>query len=263
MYTIYIPKREREKVEHEITKVIHTYLKLRPNTSGVICFPGFMTNNNLIESYWLNLFGKFVNDDFYVSLSRGMTGKRKQIEDRWDRNKNTISNGSINKLKYLDINIPTLKDHSKVMLFYKWKGSEPLCKLSATENAPLEGDALMTFIENCAIEAVLIGSSNQSYSTYFGKPAAYGETDIMLIACDHLNDTNCRTPKEIFFKDVRDKESSDDITSSSVRFDTDKCVVAKSINYTSYDRDVAFFKKIAEYFLGINPSDVFVAIPQW
>ena len=187
MYTIYIPKREREKAEHEITKVIHTYLQLRPNTSGVICFPGYMTRDELIEDYWRNLFGNIVKGDFYISFSKGMTG-----ETRRKLNKEIIETGLVNNLKYFDIDIPTPKDHSKVMLFYKSK-----CDSDRLDSRSPKND-LSEFIEKNTIEAMLIGSSNQSHSTYFGEYASYGETDIMMIACNHLDDTNCRTPKEIF-----------------------------------------------------------------
>lgn len=245
MYTIYIPKRQREKEEHEITKVIRTYLKLRPDTSGVICFPGYMSRNQWIEEYWHGLFDNYLKSELYVSFSQGMSG-----EDIKRQNIQYIMENPIHNLKYLDLAIPNLRDHSKVMLFYKKNSDISLYELCNKEDCPTSENPLETFIKNCDVEAALLGSSNQSFSTYF-KPATYGETDIMLIACDHDNNTGCSDSDTVFINDVRR-----DTPYNSVDFNMKNCVVAKSINFTTDDEGKSFLKGIAMDLLGIKQSEV-------
>lgn len=87
-------------------------------------------------------------------------------------------------LSFKNLNIG--KDHSKMIFFIKKKES-PCNKKSGQTTVKNDSD----FNIDCAIvNAVLIGSSNQSYSTYFGthKKADKGEADLLIIDGDSIKE---------------------------------------------------------------------------
>lgn len=85
-----------------------------------------------------------------------------------------------NNYKLLNFNEKKLKDHRKMIFFFEITDNSLLNKKI------LEKKDVGNFISSIDVCAILIGSTNQSYTSYFGKnnKADKGEADILL-----FNDT--------------------------------------------------------------------------
>ena len=126
----------------------------------IVCLPGYMsTTKQTIQYYCTHL---NLNKSHRVTFLEGVNGRRavNGVTNNIQQEHNSYFNGVLN-------NLSNGKDHSK-MIFY------------------LETEHDVVSVENCTIKALLIGSSNQSYETYFGssKKRNKGESDIFIVRDD-------------------------------------------------------------------------------
>ena len=94
-----------------------------------------------------------------------------------------------------------MKDHSK-MLFFLDPNSVNGGLLNQIEG-DIELKEVQLLLKGCKVKAVLIGSSNQSYNTYFKDPADKGEADVFMINADILKE------KEIDREPISDDKASE------------------------------------------------------
>lgn len=182
LYIVYIPKRKGPDESDDgknltnIVRVIQEYLKMRPSCSGVICAPGYMSKSDKnISNYWEQTF----TEDVLKSNNSGVSKSRKLIvrllngvsnEDIVDKNKKFLDGST--RFELINGGETSKKDHRKMMLFF------------STDKSGINADNDADFLKQITIGAVLIGSSNQSFSTYNKLPAVKGEADVLLIAAE-------------------------------------------------------------------------------
>lgn len=176
IYIIYLPKSKGEdKKDRKINLILEKYSKFTNYENSIISSPGYMSRrSSSIGKYLLNL-EKILTDskkkNTEIGLLNGMNG-------HYPLNKlgTTIREEHINLFsKYhfseIEMNVNKSLDHRKVMCFFTRKTS--FTEIITSEN-------LAEFLETVQVNAFMIGSSNQSNTTYFDKIASKGEADIFV-----------------------------------------------------------------------------------
>ena len=169
IYTFFMKKFQKDKAPFPTTMVVQEYLYLYGQNDIVISFPGYMGTTS-------KSIGKFLRNMCFPAntyFTVGMNGKNQM---KLKSNVQDYHNSFFNKIK--NINKP-LKDHSK-MLFFLDPNSVNGGLLNQKEGDIELKDAQL-LLKGCKVKAVLIGSSNQSYNTYFKDPADKGEADVFMI----------------------------------------------------------------------------------
>lgn len=177
MYTIFIPKYQNDSVEYLTTKTIHCFVS-HSDCNCIISSPGYMsTTSNTIKQFIDNFGTKTINNpNMIMGLLNGMNGNTHVYNQiNTIRAEHELQINKSGTLKLLNIKCHPFVDHRKMMFFIKLKE-----KVSNT----LYKDNCASFINACQIQGIMIGSSNQSLSTYYGgansKPADKGEADILM-----------------------------------------------------------------------------------
>ena len=129
------------------------------------------------EKYFCDLAQTLHSHNIHIGLLNGMNGawktkasKTTKINTILELNLDCIdSNGDFEKI---DIDSNDNPDHRKVMCFYhyikEWNDNEiSRCNLDE-------------FLDSINVDAVLLGSSNQSCNTYFSNKSNKGEADILI-----------------------------------------------------------------------------------
>ena len=226
MYTIFMPKYEKDPTPYRITKVISTFTQ-KSSCNCIISSPGYMcTTSNTIDIF-LDKLDKDIAKKLYIGFCNGMNGARVLP------NQNTIRHEYENLLsspKYtlnpLKISCLDSKDHRKMMFFIHVNANMP---------NTLDKYNYSTLLNNSTVLGILIGSSNQSLNTYYGgqnsNPADKGEADILMYT-----------------------ESGNSITSSmsSLQGSIEGIRISRSIDETYYsdaDADEKYLRKMLEDFL--------------
>ncbi|HFR3714881.1 TPA: hypothetical protein ACHWB5_001656 [Streptococcus suis] len=133
---------------------------------NIVLFQGYlgskMSQNNTYEVLE-TLFSKYTVDQLIITRGMGQPVNPTNLI------------GLSNHLT--DLSTTTKKDHRKMVFFFdilkgKWKN--PL------QNTPLTVTDVRNFITSIKVHAVLIGSSNVSFETYYNSPANKGEADLFL-----------------------------------------------------------------------------------
>ena len=176
-YIFYAIKFKNHKGKSPLCALLQKFNKRFVNDDIIVCLPGFMSRTKkTIHDYCSNL---NLQSTQRVSFLEGMNGKhrvRNQITSIQDEH-NAHFNGVMNCLS-------NDTDHSKMIFYlmsrYDGDGLNDYINLCIATNDTIQG------IE---VKAVLIGSSNQSYKTYFGPIADYGESDIFIINSSFYDDS--------------------------------------------------------------------------
>lgn len=105
-----------------------------------------------------------------------------------------------------------MKDHSKMLFFLDQHSVNG--RLFNQNNKDMELEEAQLLLNGCKVKAVLIGSSNQSYNTYFKDPADKGEADVFMIKDIALvkEDDKTDSPLDEAFFDEKAKEFYDYVT---------------------------------------------------
>ena len=191
MYIIYIPKYKGDDPEYLIGKVLEKYISLEQSIDRILFVPGYM---NVTEWTTKNFCNKIMD------MFRKKLGQQGKMRDEGKRNaKENIEIGIFQGMngngKIRGTNIQCKEIHEK---FFEKEGAEILkvkCKktidhrkmLFLIENIKpyyvkeLSKDNCDEFMSSISVKEILIGSSNQNFTTYSGnKKAEKGEADILL-----------------------------------------------------------------------------------
>lgn len=233
IYTFFMKKFQKDKAPFPTTMVVKKYLDLYGQNDIVISFPGYMGyDTNTIDDFIKGM--SFPTNTTYFTI--GMNGNR---ICQCDMNSGGINQCRINSKmichcgnnsskiciygktvqdyhnahfnKFGNIN-NALKDHSKMLFFLDPHSVNGELFKQNKEDMELEDAQLL--LKSCNVKAVLIGSSNQSYNTYFKDPADKGEADVFMIKNSALvkeEDRIAISLNEEFY-DEKAKEFYDKIT---------------------------------------------------
>lgn len=231
MYTVYIPKYQGDKTNYNIIKVLNRYMAATDYNSTILCAPGYMnTSQKTTEEFY---------DEIEQTFRRTNQGEKERnvaIGIFNGMNGNNFISGSCKSLREL---------HEKEIAQHNFK-LVPLCCKKAKEHQKMMFfmENIRTFKDNITCEtyecflktvivrAVMIGSSNQSLTTYYGGPAKKnadkGEADVFMF----IN---------------ADKKAKDSILANTDKEDQN-IVVSESL-YVPGGVDETYLKSILKEFL--------------
>lgn len=165
IYSIFMKKTQGDNAPYDISAVLNNYMSHLDADDIVLTVPGYMsTKKTTIANFINNL--RFPHNTYFTV---GMNGSQRNatLTTTIQQEHNSNFNLSITGLQNNNT------DHSKMMFFL--------------ENNQLTTSINVQDLERLNVKAILIGSSNQSFTTYFGTPAYKGEADILLIDGDYLD----------------------------------------------------------------------------
>lgn len=163
LYTFFLKKNKGDKKPFSIAELINLYSKTF-SQDVVISFPGFMSKSISKIADFKKLLP--LTDSVYFTV--GMNGNTKLNGTNY-----TIQE-EYNKQYSSKMNFPNFKtDHSKILFFI----DEKHCDF---DNQDIQ------------VKAVLIGSTNQSYESYFKSPAKKGEADIFIVDGESIDNDDTK-----------------------------------------------------------------------
>lgn len=180
MYSLYIPKYQNERGEFLITKVIREYTERAPKLNCILSSPGYLSNRiNTIDLFVDKMCGSVLHrSPLSIGLFNGMNGNNSLGTTT------IVEYHNMRFRKYginaLTINCKKQKDHRKMMFFiYDPENYSKEINI-LNDNSGDKTDFIDRYINKIKVKGILIGSSNQSYNTYFSYDASKGEADLLM-----------------------------------------------------------------------------------
>lgn len=181
MYTLYLPKYKGDKTDFLVARVISKYMAATDYKYDLFSSPGYLsTKESKIDDYWKQ-FKKTVSCSperkIVIGLTCGMNGnfsfsKSGISSTTYFKNIESLKKNGFSTFEVRSREAP---NHAKMLFFIEtdWNITKPINNNNRDR-----------FLENLTVKALLIGSSNQSFSTFFHEPASKGEADILMFAED-------------------------------------------------------------------------------
>lgn len=237
LYIAYLPKSKGEHItERKVNRILKWYTNLTGNKYSIIASPGYLSTTNSSIDIFLRELSCVLTAGFNrrIGFLNGMNGHYNTSSG------STIIDEHNRKLGLYNFNQIVLNpkkefDHRKMVCFFAEKGN-------TYSEITLEN--LESFLDNVYVGAILIGSSNQSKTTYFDDFAKKGEADIFMF--DLTEDLCCEhTLEQMLFENRSDNYglSSDD-----------NIVITKSFFGKGHTDSQEFLKKFLKEML-INGLD--------
>lgn len=183
MYTLVFQKNEGDSPQFPLTEQLCTFLK-QTKAKGIIIFPGYLScTENSIE--WM--LKKFFKDTDIVYFGMGNPCK---VETKENNNRLTSSESlsqhkdklkkALPKAKWLEIKRNNQSDHSKLLAIFNLTSEDTELPTPIQDEKSCED-----FLSKIKIIGMVIGSSNFSETTYYGRyknnsKADKGETDLFM-----------------------------------------------------------------------------------
>ncbi len=215
MYTVYIPKYRGEIPEFLITKVIKEYMNSTGYKNNVILTaPGYMSVSvSNIDSFYKEIESTTFcgKKNIKMGIFNGMNGTRISLgSSKTLREEHEARISKSRFLNLIPINCTAAKDHRKMMFFMRWK-------YERKDFDGLNADNFEDFLDSVEVHGVLIGSSNQSFTTYFGGypewRASKGEADILMFdekaAAYRMIENNQQMENIVVSESMRDPTGGD------------------------------------------------------
>ena len=149
------------------------------------------------------------------------------------------------KLKNLELDVNSKADHRKVMVFYKRNNNKLV-------NSSLSKSNYENFVDAVDVNAVLIGSSNQSNSTYFNTPAAKGEADIFFAVGTGRGKCKSGNGFEDFLKDISPNDNINKETLELAAGILEQVTISEAIMGKNFDNPEEFLKDILRDLLKVG-----------
>ena len=222
-----MPKYKGDIPDFNIIKVISTYMNHTNYDCEILSAPGYMNINKFTTDKFYDKIGPVLRrkksgllSSTGVGIFNGMNGTRRVLPGvtcRQLHEASIITHG----LKLISLQCNKNQDHRKMMFFMEKKTKTFFDDVITIKN-------YKKFLNTVVVRAVMVGSSNQNFTTYYGgnkQKADKGEADVFMFIGE-----------EKIAKDVIEVGNAD-------------IVVSKSMNY---EKDVAaegYLRKILEEFL--------------
>lgn len=247
MYSIYIPKYEGERdFEFKLPRVLTMYMEVTKYKYNLLSLPGYLSRTDASISAFINRFehGIMKGNPTAIGFFHGMNGSQ-LIAGR-----ESIIKGHYRQfrtLQVIDVKCKDLKDHRKMLFFFEMP--EDIERNSEGE-ITLNNSTKDYFIDNIRVGAILIGSSNQSWNTYYagGRTRAdKGESDLLMFSEAYFAEDFTRI---VNGERLRDLEIENDF-GYNPNLDFSDCVVFESLTHKN---DENYFKDILRDVLEHNLS---------
>lgn len=183
LYVNYMPKTQGETPDFKIIKSLKKCMRYYNGNNNIISSPGYLSSKTYVHDF-VDEFSKIIpsGNKIYIGYFKGM---------------NKISNSAVlslidehyiemqktGKFEKLNMKISNKVDHRKMIFIYGIKEKTSF----NFQTDVLDINNQDKFLDSIIVNAILLGSSNQSYSTYYGgknKQADKGEADILLFTSD-------------------------------------------------------------------------------
>ena len=214
IYAYVVKKNQGDTGISPILDLINRYAASYGKNDFVVSIPGYMGLN--VSTLTL----------FHQNFPKNTTGGSKQNEGFFFKGMNGLGivSGTITRQDFLNSlygsyrsSIVPRTDHSKVAIFFDIEKRELI------KDKNIDG-----FIKEAKVKAILLGSSNQSKSTYIDSPAAKGEADVFMIDSTVFSTNG-----------VKDKDNDEAATSLISNSKNESIVVTKEIQSHTNLREVA------------------------
>ncbi len=171
MKLIYIPKYHNEKRPFKITQIIQRVI-VNEKVDGLIFMPGYMSCKQSKIQNFVTEMQKLGVANKVILLFNGMNGDKHLSSNQTIRQEHLKQYGQNNTTINL-VQKKNLRDHRKMLFFFKGNGISFI-------DSDVPKKQYQKFISSIEIVGLLIGSSNQSFSTYFST-AQKGEADLLML----------------------------------------------------------------------------------
>lgn len=228
LYIIYLPKSKGDAInERKLNRLLKWYADLTREKYSIIAAPGYLSKTRNSIGLFLRELSNLLTNGYKrkIGFLNGMnghyiiTGGSSAIIDE--------HNSQLSLYNFDQIKISPKKeyDHRKMMCFFDRR---------STTDLEITLDNLEKFLEDIYVGAILIGSSNQSKTTYFDTFATKGEADIFIL--DATEDSKVQD----FFDKALLKHQSDNFDLSLF----DDIVITKSFYGKGHANTQEFLKDI-------------------
>ena len=230
LYIAYLPKTKGEpKESRKINCILDWYMSITEYQYSVIAAPGYLSRGeNTIKEYIKNLSDILTNgsQNIKIGFLNGMNGHYISTSGNIiiDEHNDNLSH---NHFERIILNPKNERDHRKMLCFYKDDKHTNEIKLESIDE----------FLKTIKVDAILIGSSNQSYTTYFNDTASKGEADIFMFVAPE----NSRIEKFIYT--LKGKDYNPDINQKWIEL-FDDIVITESFYGKGHENSQEFFKDI-------------------
>ena len=264
MYIIYGQKTKNESVDnYPLNSQIKFLSHLFDNRCWIFSMPGYLSKGRNAEKY-INDFNNLVSESDntqYIGFGNGYNAGTQRVKYI-----NSISQQSINnpdfRLRNYSLDLPAngLNNHSKALFYFSWKREDNLMK-EELENGKLSlsRSNMDCFLNAVSVNAVIVGSSNQSFLAYFSQTADKGETDVLLIKSDMSLNSTPNTIKGVIMDIAFNNgvEIREDIIVKDYEYFFDNNIIAKSIlSPQKYETDEKFLNDIFRECLENELADI-------
>lgn len=187
LYIRYIPKIEGENKDFKIVKSLKKYMQTNIGKNNIIAAPGYLSSYAKVKAF-VQEFKDIVplNEEcLYIGYFNCLNWEKtfKKMTSKFIISKHYIELQNTGKFRKLKIKISNKRDHRKMMFLFKIL-EKPKFDF---KNDILDKTNKDVFLSSIVVNAILIGSSNQSYNTYYGGgkgKADKGEADILMFVSD-------------------------------------------------------------------------------
>lgn len=182
LYILYLPKVKDERVEErKVNGILKWYTAMTRHRYSVIAAPGYLSSSKSSIISYLDELQKIIANGpntTKIGFLNGMNGHYNVRGTNW-----SIIDKHNDELPYhnfaqIGLNPKREFDHRKMMCFFEGGVGVP---------TSIELHEVDSFIKDIHVGAILLGSSNQSRTSYFEKFASKGEADVFLL--DAVDDT--------------------------------------------------------------------------
>lgn len=176
IYIAYLPKSKDELLENrKVNKILEWYATtFKDNEFSIIASPGYLSTSESTAKKFINGLSKILKTDYNKVKLGFLNGMNGHVPDKLGNIHidNHYNNLSTYNFESIELENNKKLDHRKMICFFK-TSSEFTDKIINSKN-------LERFLSETEVYAVLIGSSNQSYTTYFENKAKKGEADVFI-----------------------------------------------------------------------------------
>jgi hypothetical protein len=172
MYLYFVKKFKGDQGPSLVFNLISDYLRDFGKDDVIFMNPGYFSQNVKNINKFCKNFNGILNNNLIISTV-GMNGKSLATPKHKKNNRTVIFEHLKNN--FVHGVFPLLTDHSKIVFFLD--GHELIGKFDEG-SLPIK---MPNFPMVIKVKAMLIGSSNLSYNTYFSNQADKGETDVLIL----------------------------------------------------------------------------------
>lgn len=245
MYVIYGQKTRGDKIEdYPLNSQIRFLSDLFKNQCWIFSVPGYMSKNEKVSDYiqkFNALISDYSNKEQYIAFGNGYNASENKYREAIDSSSSLL-------LKTYKVDLPPVKrsNHAKMFFYFMWENEGEKKKYEDGEET-LSLKTLKEFLAAVSVKAIIVGSSNQSYTTFFNGVADKGEADVLLLP-------SWGKPREViedevaFIRDIEWDHRSNDLNQQFVdthRDFFDHNIISKSLFLVKdCDTEGEYFNKV-------------------